>query len=249
MNEPATTIDGMLNKRVALEQPAQGYRVAVDTVLLAASVPALPGDRVLDMGCGAGGAILCVAARVEAVRGVGIDIQPDLLDMYRRNIARNEFALGLSALEGDATSLPPELAGLFDHAMMNPPYHEESRHDASPNRSKQTANTEKTGDLGLWIASAAAALKPSGTLTIIHRADRQDEILSHLRPIFGEAMILPLLPKAWVDAKRIIIRARKGAVFPAQICRPITLHNVEGGYTEEAEAILRHAQPLAFQSP
>jgi tRNA1(Val) A37 N6-methylase TrmN6 len=241
----APKLDGILNNRVMLEQPANGYRVAIDTVLLAAAVPALAGDRVLDMGCGVGGVLLCLAARVEGVRGTGLEIQPDLADMGRRNIGRNAFAAGLDVKQGDVTQLPPDFSSAFDHVLMNPPYHDEARHDVSANKSKQTANSDRAGDLALWIGAAATALKPSGSLTIIHRADRQHEILSYLQADFGDVQLLPLLPRAGEAAKRVIIRARKGMFFSLRPCRPLVLHKEGGAYTEAAEAILRHAQALS----
>jgi len=151
--------------------------------------------------------------------------------------------------QGDATQLPSDLRGSFDHALMNPPYHEEARHDVSADEIKRAANTEKTGDLALWIGSAATALKPSGTLTIIHRADRREEILSVLQNAFGDIEILPLLPRMGAEPKRIIIRARKDAFYSARECRVLVLHKDTGGYTDEAEEILRRCQALTFQSP
>ena len=260
-----TTLDGILNRRVWLEQPANGFRVAIDTVLLAAAVPAHAGDRILDLGCGVGGAMLCVACRVPDITGIGIEIQPELVELCRRNLARNGFASGLEVRQSDIASFTkntviPANAGIqrsasarpiakddannFDHALMNPPYHEESRHDASPNTIKRIANTETTNDLCIWIDAAAAALKQSGTLTLIHRADRQDEILNLLQNTFGEIEILPLLPKANTATKRIIIRARKGAASSVRILPTLVLHKPEGGYTNEAEAVLRHCKAL-----
>ncbi|MDR3423631.1 MAG: methyltransferase [Alphaproteobacteria bacterium] len=244
MNEILTTLDGLLNRRVILEQPAAGYRVAVDTVLLAAAVPAAAGDKALDLGCGVGGAMLCLACRVAGMTGVGIDIQHELVELCHRNIARNAFAAGFEAQQEDVAHLPPDLCGAFDHVFMNPPYHEENRHDASPHAMKRAANTEKMGDLALWIGSAAAALKPFGTLTMIHRADRREEILSCLRNSFGEIEILPLLPKQGVEPKRVIFRARKNAAFSVRECPHLTLHEEGGGYTDEAERVLRHCGSL-----
>ena len=248
MAEIPTTIDGILNRRVMLEQPVIGYRVAVDTVLLAAAVQALGGDKVLDLGCGVGGAMLCLACRVPQITGLGLEIQKELTDLCSRNIERNAFAAGLAVRQEDATALPPDLQGVFDHVLMNPPYHEEKRHDASPDNSKQAANIEKTGDLKLWIASAAAALKPSGTLTLIHRADRRDEILSLLQGTFGDIEILPLLSRTGEPPKRVIIRARKDALFWVKESGPLVLHKNSGDYTEEAEGILRHCGNVVFRA-
>src|SRR5580692_7243816 len=88
----ATSDDALLGGRVHLHQPAQGYRVAIDPVLLAAAVPAAEGDRVLDIGCGVGAASLCLAARVPGCRIVGLELQPALAQLAAENAARNAVA-------------------------------------------------------------------------------------------------------------------------------------------------------------
>ena len=55
---PDITEGGLLDGRVRLRQPARGYRAGMDAALLAAACDARPGDRVLEAGCGAGGALL-----------------------------------------------------------------------------------------------------------------------------------------------------------------------------------------------
>ncbi|MBL4615865.1 MAG: methyltransferase, partial [Magnetovibrio sp.] len=47
-----TSKDHILDGRVTLNQPKNGYRAAVDPVLLAAAGRAKPGERALDLGCG-----------------------------------------------------------------------------------------------------------------------------------------------------------------------------------------------------
>lgn len=241
-----TTLDGLLNRRIALEQPQTGYRVAIDTVFVAAAVPAGMGEQVLELGSGAGGAMLCLAARVPEINITGIEIENEFLRLCRDNIARNKFTGRLKTLFGDAANLPEELAGKFDHVLMNPPYHEEARHDVSLQAAKRKANTEKEGGLALWLASAAKALKPSGTLTLIHRADRQDEILALLQNSFGAIEVLPLAPKAGQAPKRIVLRAQKDAPFAIKVAREFVLHEAAGGFTAAAEAILRDGKPLFF---
>ena len=63
---PTATEDWLLDGKVRLRQPAMGYRVAIDPILLAAAVPAVAGEVVLELGSGTGAAALCLHHRVAA---------------------------------------------------------------------------------------------------------------------------------------------------------------------------------------
>nr|WP_211106580.1 methyltransferase [Nitrospirillum iridis] len=243
----------MLNGRVRLLQPAHGYRAAIDPVLLAAATPAAGGDRVLDLGCGAGAAAFCLAARVDGVRVTGLELQPAAVQLARRNAALNGVADRVRITLADLTQAPghlppggdPDLvAGRFDHVMTNPPFHPGGRHTRSPRPGKATSHGEGTADLATWIAAAARLLAPRGTLTMIHRADRVDEILARLTGRFGAVSVFPLWPRATVEAKRVIVRARLGARSPARLLPGLVLHGEGGRYTAAADAVLRDGGAL-----
>src|SRR5690242_14131068 len=108
--------DHLLGGRVRHAQPRRGFRSGIEPVLLAAAIPAKPGQRVLEGGCGAGAALLCLAARVATVRGVGIEQDPALVALARRNAADNERS-GLTFIAGDVAA--DSDAGRFDHAFAN----------------------------------------------------------------------------------------------------------------------------------
>ncbi len=124
----AITEDGLLDGRVKLCQPKKGYRVAIDSVFLAAAVPAIAGERVLDVGAGTGAASLCLAWRVPRCRVSGIEVQPDMARLASHNIGLNGFTGRVDVMTGDLTRPPMRLApGSFDHVMANPPYIESGR--------------------------------------------------------------------------------------------------------------------------
>lgn len=246
MDSATTTLDTLLDGRVRLAQPRTGYRAAVDPVLLAAAVPAAPGQHVADLGMGVGAAALCLAWRVPELRVTGIELQPTLADLARRNVADNGFAGRVSVVEGDIRTPP---AGPFDFAMANPPYLKAGGHSASPHAGKALADGERDTVLADWIGAAARVLKPRGWLVMIHRADRFDELVAALRPRFGSLSLLPVAPRAGSAAGRVIVAARLGGRSPARLLPPLALHEADGTYTEAAEAVLRQGQPLGSLAP
>src|SRR5215218_2743701 len=95
------TDDGLLDGRVRLRQPRVGYRAGVDAALLAAACEARPGERVIEAGCGAGGAMLTAAARSPDVRFVGVERDETALALANDNIVLNNMQDRVDALGGD----------------------------------------------------------------------------------------------------------------------------------------------------
>jgi len=240
--EMALTEDALLGGKVRLLQPSRGYRVAVDAVLLAAAIDARPGDRVLDLGAGVGAVGLCLAARVPGCNVVGVELQSSLQEIAGRNAVLNGVEGRVRTIAHDIAQLLPQDFGLFDHVATNPPYLAAAVADPSPNVSKALATVESSADLARWLAVATGVIHPAGTLTIIHRSDRLAEIVDHLDRLgFGD-----VTTKALPPAARVIVRAHRASTPTRRESPPLVLHRTEGGYTEAAEAILRHAAALAI---
>ena len=247
VGDVATTADSLLGGKVMFYQPAEGYRAAIDPVLLAAAVPARAGQHVLDLGAGAGAASLCLARRVPECRVTGLEIDPALVALARTNAAENGLGEWLEFLAGNVAAPPFELRpGSFDAVMLNPPYRPEESGTPSPHEMKQRANAEGEADLGVWLGTALEMVKQKGSIVLVHRADRFDEITARLHGKAGEIAILPLWPKAGKPARRFILRARKGIRTGAALLPGLVLHAAEGKYTEAAEAVLRDGAALDF---
>lgn len=243
----ATSEDALLGGRVRLRQPVEGYRVAIDPVLLAAAVPAGPTDTVLDIGCGVGAAGLCLAARVPGCRIVGLEREAALARLAETNAAENEISARLAIIEGDLLDPPAALVpGSFTQVMANPPFLEAAKASPSPLAAKASAAIEGEATLADWLRFALGMLGNKGGLTLIHRADRLGDILAGLAGRAGGVIVFPLWPGAGKPAKRILVHARKGSAAPLVLAPGLVLHRADGGNTEAAEAILRRAAPLAL---
>ncbi|WP_374372354.1 tRNA1(Val) (adenine(37)-N6)-methyltransferase [Dongia sp.] len=237
------SLDQILGGRLTLAQPRDGYRAAIDPVLLAAAVPAAAGERVLDLGCGVGTAGLCVVRRVEGCHVMGIDVQPALIELAQRNARDNALADRATFHVGDVLHLTEPA---FDHVLANPPYLERARASVSPNPIKALANVEGDAMLKDWVVAASTAVKPGGSITFIHRADRAEELRAEMGRGLGRLHLRPLLPKEGMPAKRILLQGIRGAPAGFEILPPLVLHEASGGFTEAAEAILRRAAAFSM---
>lgn len=239
----AVTEDAVLGGRLRLRQPAAGYRVAIDPFLLAAATPARPGERILDLGCGVGAAGLALLARVADCRLVGLELQAGHARLAAENAALNGLAARFAVVAGDLGASPLAPAS-FDQVICNPPFHgpEQGRPAARP----EAALATREGALGLarWIGVALGQLRAKGRLTLIQRADRLDQVLAALAGRAGSVRIAPLWPARGRPAKRIIVSARKAAAGPLELTAGLVLHEANGHFTAQADAILRQGAAL-----
>lgn len=245
---PETSEDSLLGGQVRILQPLQGYRAAIDPVLLAAAVDPAGGRQVLELGCGTGAASLCLLRRCPELRVTGLELDPESAALARRSAALNGLEDRFQVLEGDLLAPPPELAGrAFDQAICNPPYNRAASATASPKAALAGAHSESAAVLDDWIAAARRSLKPKGRLTLIHRADRLGEILALLQGWAGEILVFPLWPGENKPAKRVLLRARAGVGTPMKLLAGLTLHGADGGFTPQAETILRQGAALPLE--
>ena len=241
----AFTEDRLLGGRIRLRQPTSGYRVAIDPIFLAASVPAEPHQSVLDVGCGAGAAMLCLAARVPHTRLVGLEMQRDLVRLAGDNTILNALEARVSVMIGDLLHPPPRLSpGAFDHVMANPPFNEPGRATPGTQPGKAAATIEGDADLAAWVRFSLTMVRPKGTVTFIHRADRIDALLAEIAGRAGEVVVFPLWPGEDRAASRILVRARKQVAAPARLAAGLVLHRPDGRPTDRAEGVLREGRGL-----
>jgi len=246
MDNHTITEDRLLDGRVRLLQPATGYRVALDTLVLAASIEAEAGEAVLDIGAGVGAAALCLAVRIPGVRVVGIEMQRELVSLASRNVQLNGLQDRVEMIVADVAQRPPPrlAAGTFHHVMTNPPYLTADEATLPPDPVKAAANVESTANLAAWLTYSLLMLRSKGTLTVVHRAERLGEILACLNGRAGEIVVFPLWPSEGKAARRVLVRARKSVATPLRLASGLVLHEDGGAFTPQAEDVLRHAAAL-----
>jgi tRNA1(Val) A37 N6-methylase TrmN6 len=247
----ALTRDSFLDGRLHLYQPQNGYRAGVDPVLLAASVNARSGQSVLDLGCGVGAAVLCLASRVPALDLWGVELQPDYAQLARRN--GDENGVSLTVVTADLTDLPEPLRDArFDHVIANPPYYCPGAHSMARDAGRGVALSEIETPLTDWLAVAARRLAPKGYLHMIQRVDRLPEMLAGCTGRLGSVEVLPLAARVGRAPDRVILRARKDGKAPFRLHVPVLMHKGvrhkrDGdSYTSEISAVLREGRGMPW---
>lgn len=238
--------DTVMGGKVILRQPIKGYRAGLDAALLAACCDAVSGQRVVEAGCGVGGALLAAATRCQGAQFVGIERDPQAASLARDNIALNGLQDRVQIVEA---ALPASVAKLglepFDAAMSNPPFFDDPASLRAPDASRLGAYMAEEG-LGAWIGFLLKSVCEGGSITVIHRADRLGDILGLLAPKAGSVRIRPIAPFEGAPAKRVLVRAIKTGKAPMVLLAPLVLHERGGGHTAETEAILRGEAALGW---
>lgn len=244
----------LLGGRVRYDQFAKGYRTGLEPVLMAASIPARPGETVLEGGCGAGAALLCLSARIPGVHGVGLESDPETQALAEQNIRNNLLSDGipklrilqahLPAIPKSLRALTPTANGRFHHVMANPPWHSPSG-TPSPDSRRRLALSAETTAPEEWIRALTKWVLPGGTLTFVLStavADRACQTL--LENGCGSIQFYPFWPRAGREAKLVLVRAVHGGRGIFRLRAGLMLHEADGRFTAAAERVLRDGEAL-----
>ena len=261
------TNDHLLDGRIRYGQPAHGFRSGIEPVILAAAIPLRPGDRILEAGSGAGAALLCAAARVANIIGVGIELDTELACLAQANARANDRA-NVLYVAADVLALP--VGGRFDHACANPPYHApggtrspvprrdraKRSQDGIPNGRPNgmpdgmptgMPNRMPSGMLSSWACALAAPLRHRGTLTFILPTAMLGLCMRAMEDAGCRVdAVFPLWPKAGRSAKLMLVQAIKGGRGSPRLLPGLVLHQPDGRFTEAAAAILRKGDAISL---
>lgn len=128
--------------------------------------------------------------------------------------------------------------------MVNPPYLDKGKAICPPDKGKGLAHMSSAATLKEWMKFCIYRVKNRGTVSIVYRADRIDEVIAHLYRRVGDLKILPLWPRQGVPAKRVIIQGRKGVHGAASLLPGLALHGEVDRYTAEARRVLWDGEAL-----
>ncbi|MEM4658373.1 MAG: methyltransferase [Candidatus Methanosuratincola sp.] len=174
------TVDGPYGLKIV--QRKRGYRYSQDSLILAEFAATDRKMVVCDLGTGSGVIPLILAKRGLAKRIVGIEIQPRLAEIARRNVAINGYEGIIEIVELDLRRVSERLpCRSFDYVLSNPPYREPSAGKIAPDEEKAIAKHEMLCTMGDVLDAMRYLLKPLRRGACIYPAARTPELMVEAR--------------------------------------------------------------------
>ena len=219
-------------------QPKAGYRFSIDAVLLAAFMSVRAGDRVVDLGTGCGIIALLISHRYAPKMVYGVEIQPELARLARRNVRQNGMDQKIRILEGDMTS-PGLLQAIqaVDAVVCNPPYRRVGSGRINPDDQRAGARHEIHITLAGLLQTAHRLLRTAGRLFLIYPASRIADLIAEMRAHGIEPKQLRCVHSRCGDPARLVLVAGVRNGRPGlQLEAPLLIYDDNGDYSTEVAA-------------
>ena len=165
-------------------QSGSCFPLGQDSLLLGAFATVRRGDKVWDLGCGAGALLLLLAGRAPDLTLTGVELSAADSDLARENLAENKLAGTILTGDIREVMLP---AGMASLVVCNPPYFK-----AGSGASGGPARMEEA-QLMDWCAAAGRLLKNGGRFALVHRTERLVEIFAAMKAAGMEPKRLQLV--------------------------------------------------------
>jgi tRNA1Val (adenine37-N6)-methyltransferase len=235
------TCDSFFEGRLQVRQHRDGYRFSIDAVLLGNLVRSRPGDRVLDLGTGCGIVALILVFRFPGVTVTGLELQPGLAELARRNVALNGMTAAIDIQEGDLRQIRPGKAmASFDVVASNPPYRKARAGRVSPGVQRAVARHEIAATLSEVVRCAARMLRMGGRFVAVYAAERLTDICCEMRLAGLEPKRLQMVhSRPGEAAKLIVLEGLKGGRPGLDIGAPLFVYTDNGDYSDGLAAMLR----------
>ncbi|GMV38897.1 MAG: tRNA1(Val) (adenine(37)-N6)-methyltransferase [Myxococcales bacterium] len=238
---PGETVEEIFDGALRCIQPADGYRFALDSLLLALFSWGAPGGRVLDLGTGSG-IVALLMERSPGVRSVvGLELQPRMADIARRNAALAGVTDRVTVVDGDLREARAALAqAAYDQVVANPPYHRLGGGRVNEHPERAIARHEVTATVDDVLAAAEWSIRGRGPIRLIYPVLRLQDVvtaLSRHRLVLARLRMVHPLPDR--PANQALIEVRRAGAGAPRVEPPLLVHSHGRSYSEELAQFIR----------
>ena len=238
------TLDNFLGGKLKIYQLKRGFRAGHDSVLLASSIKAREGDLCLELGFGTGVVSLSLAKRIPKINIVGIENDPEMLKISKKNIELNNFKKNIKVFDSDIDGKIENFHFIkrhsFDQIYANPPYFIEENLSKPTDKNKRNANIGNKNTFDIWLKKALTFSKSGGTITFINHIQNLPKMLSLFSKKLGDIKITPIFPKKNKKASRVIISGVRDSKKSLTYNHGLILTNKDGKIPKNIDRLLRN---------
>jgi tRNA1(Val) A37 N6-methylase TrmN6 len=220
------------------------FNFSLDSTLLADFVkPLTKTKRILDLGTGNAPIPLFLSLKTNA-KIIGVEIQEDVYQIAKRNIALNHLEDQIEILHDDIKGIHKKYENSsFDLITCNPPFFKyKETSNVNKNDYKTIARHEVFITLEEIIIEAKRLLKTKSSICMVHRTDRLQELIElFTKHHFALKRLRFVYPKQGENSNMVLIEASNNGSTGLTLLEPLYVHN-ETGYTEEIKRIFRYGK-------
>lgn len=239
MGKVIERIDDLHRNGYVIIQDPEKFCFGVDAVLLSDFAKVKKNEVALDLGTGTGIIPILLAAKTNAKKIIGLEIQSECVEMARRSVAMNNLQERISIDEGDIKNL----AELYKPSSINvittnPPYIHKSGGILNEYTPKAIARHELLCTLDDIISGASKLLTFGGRFYMIHRPYRLVDIFVTMRTYNIEPKVIRFVhPFAYKDPTMILVEGVRSGNSELKVMPPLIIYESQGVYTEEVHRI------------
>lgn len=230
---------------IKLIQKPEEFCYGIDAVLLSdftanCQTKAKKFKKIADLGTGTGIVPFVLSHKIKDCQVLGVEIQENSFQRFKRNIEINKLEDRITAYYGDVKSVvrDEKLCGSFDAVTSNPPYTAGNRGLQCNNQAKYIARHETTASLNDFVYSASKLLKDKGDLCMVHRPSRLVDIFSAFRNNKIEPKTIRFVKGKEDDIPNIVlVHGIKNSGSELKFIKDLIVYNNMSKYTEEINII------------
>lgn len=236
-------INRLLNyKDLKIIQNTDWFNFSLDSVLLSNFVSINKStSKIIDFCTGNAPIPLILSTKTKS-KIIGVELQEEVYDLAKKTIDINNLQDQIEILNMNVKDLSKKYeTDTFDVITCNPPFFKvKDNSKLNNNDIKTLARHEVEITLEDIFSLAKKLLKNNGIISIVHRPERMIEIINIMKKNNIEPKKIQFVyPKYKSEANILLIEGSKNANPGLKILPPLYVHDENGKYLEEIEAMFQ----------
>lgn len=233
--KPGERLDELNRNNLMIIQDPSRFCFGMDAVLLSGFASVKEGERAIDLGTGNGIIPILLSAKTKGEHFIGLEIQPENVDIADRSVRYNHLEDKISIVEGDICRASEEFGkAVFDVVTSNPPYMLGQHGLVNPDSAKAVARHEIKCTFEDVVRESALLLKPGGRFYLVHRPFRLAEIIVTLTKYKLEPKRMKLVyPFVDKEPNMVLLECVRGGRSRMTVEAPLIVYKEQGVYTDE----------------